>query len=304
MGESRLESWRVVLFNDISGDVPPAIKGLLDAYGHRLVGVVTGPGPQRRRTDVYLDVVRAVPPGVDVIVTTHMGRLAAMLAPLRPDLILVLGFLWRIPSDVLQLPRLGAVNLHSGLLPGLRGANSMGWAFRRGDQEVGFTAHRVDEGFDTGLILAQAPVPIGDDDDIDTILARMAATIPDLVARAFARVATGDPGDAQDEARAFYADTFTDDWREIDWTRPAREVHNQVRSWVGMRGVARGAFGEVGGERLLITKTRLVEDEVPTLTPGVAVQQDDGTLLVGCGDRPLAILTWEPIETAGASTAQ
>ena len=106
-GEPRAASWRVVLFTDLGGQVVPLLHGLIGAHGHRLVGVVTGPGPKRRRSDVYLDVVRAVPPGIDVIVTTHMGRLAAMLAPLRPDLIFVCGFLWRVPPDVLRLPRLG-----------------------------------------------------------------------------------------------------------------------------------------------------------------------------------------------------
>src|SRR6516162_3704925 len=101
MGEPRASSWRVVHFTDVDERIVPLVLGELERHGHRLVGVVTGPGPQRRRNDVYLDVVRAVPPGIDVLVTTHMGRLAAMLALLRPDLILVTGFLWRVPADVL-----------------------------------------------------------------------------------------------------------------------------------------------------------------------------------------------------------
>ena len=108
-----------------------------------------------------------------------------------------------------------------------------------------------------------------------------------------ARVAQGDPGDPQDESRAFYADLFTDDWREIDWSQPARTVHNQVRSWLGVRGTARGAFGMLAGERALITKTRL-EDASVSLAPGATMPRDDGTLLVGCGDHPLAIVAWEP----------
>lgn len=293
-GEPRAESWRVVVFTDFGGWTAPLLHQALNAHGHRLVGVVTGPGPKRRRSDAYLDVVRSVPPGIDVLVTTHMGRLAAMLAPLRPDLILVLGFMWRVPPDVLHLPRLGVVNLHGGLLPEHRGPNTAGWAFRRGDPAIGFTAHRMDEGFDTGPILAQAPVPIGDDDDFGTIVPRMVAAVPDLLARAFARVATGDMGEPQDESRAFYADHFTDDWREIDWTRPARAVHNQVRSWVGARGQMPGAFGLLDGERVLVTKTRLIDDAGPTLVPGATMRREDGTLLVGCGDGVLAIQAWEP----------
>src|SRR6187551_2097364 len=131
----RAESWRVVIFTDFGGQVVQLGLRLFTALGHQVVGVVTGPGPKKRRTDDYLDVVRATPPGVDVIVTTHMNRLAAMLAPLRPDLIFSAGFMWRVPPDVLQLPRLGVINLHFGLLPERRGANPIGWAFREDDPE-------------------------------------------------------------------------------------------------------------------------------------------------------------------------
>jgi methionyl-tRNA formyltransferase len=299
MGErdtQRTASWRVVVCTDIGGEIVPMLRGVLAAHGHRLVGVVTGPGPQRRRSDDYLDVVRSVPPGTDVIVTTHPGRLAAMLAPLRPDLLLACGFLWRLPPAVLRLPPLGAVNVHAGLLPHQRGANPIGWAFRRGDPAIGFTAHRMAEQIDTGPVLAQAPVPIGDDDDFAALIARMFASVPDLLARAFARVAAGEPGDEQDEARAFDARLFEDNWRTIDWTRPARAVHNQVRSWFGLRGVPRGAFGVLDGQRLLLTKTRLVGQGAPPLAPGAALRRDDGTLLAGCGDGPLAILEWEPVD--------
>jgi methionyl-tRNA formyltransferase len=301
----RAESWRVVLFTDFGGQVVQLSHQLFTAFGHQLVGVVTGPGPKQRRTDDYLDVVRATPPGIDVIVTTHMSRLAAMLAPLRPDLIFSAGFKWRIPSEVLQLPRLGVINLHFGLLPERRGPNPIGWAFREDDREQGATIHRMDAGFDTGPILAQSRVPIGDDDDINSLFPRVAATIPEAMGRALARVAQGDPGDPQDESRAFYADLFTDDWREIDWSQPARTVHNQVRSWFGVRGTARGALGLLDGERALITGTRLVDDADISLTPGATLRRAAGTLLIGCGDRPLQIVSWQPIDaTIHATTGE
>jgi methionyl-tRNA formyltransferase len=293
-GEPRAASWRVVHFTDFGGQIVPLILGELERQGHRLVGVVTGPGPRRRRNDAYLDVVRDVPRGIDVLVTTHMGRLAAMLEPLRPDLILVSGFLWRVPPDVLRLPPLGVINLHGGLLPDWRGPNAWGWAFRVGDPALGSTVHRMDQGFDTGPILARLPVPIGDDDDIDTLFPRLVATVPVVLSQALARVAAGDPGEPQDESRAGYAPLFTDDWREIDWARPARAVHNQVRSWIGARGTPRGAFGVIDGQRVLVTKTRLVGDPATSPGPGAAVHRDGGTLLVGCGDGPLEVLAWAP----------
>ncbi|MFN8538673.1 MAG: methionyl-tRNA formyltransferase [Thermomicrobiales bacterium] len=299
----RTEPWRVVILTDFGGQVVNLGVRLFTGMGHQVVGVVTGPGPKKRRTDDYLDVVRAVPPGIDVIVTTHMSRLAALLAPLRPDLIFSAGFKWRVPTDVLQLPRLGVINLHFGLLPERRGANPVGWAFREDDREQGATIHRMNEGFDTGPILAQARVPVGDDDAMEDLFPRIVAAIPPAMGRALARVAQGDPGDPQDESRAFYADLFTDDWREIDWSQPARTVHNQVRSWFGVRGTARGAFALLDGERVLITRTRLVPNPDVSLAPGATLRRDDNTLLVGCGDGPLAILTSEPVGAAESPAA-
>jgi methionyl-tRNA formyltransferase len=223
---------------------------------------------------------------------------------LRPDLILVTGFLWRVPPDVLGLPQLGVINLHGGLLPDWRGPNPFAWSLRAGDPALGFTVHRMDDGFDTGPVLARSRVPIRDDDDFDTLLPRLVETIPEVLARAFQRVAAGDPGEAQDESRAGYAALFTDDWREIDWARPARAVHNQVRSWIGERGTPRGAFGVLDGQRVLVTKTRLVGDSATAPDPGAILHLDDGTLLVGCGDGPLAILAWEPDERDAPPTAR
>ena len=98
--------------------------------GHRVVGVVTSPGPKRRRSPAYLEVVAAVPPGVDVIVSNHPERWAAMLAPLRPDLIISGGFPWRIPAEVLALPRLGAINFHRRPPAAAPRPERDRWAFR------------------------------------------------------------------------------------------------------------------------------------------------------------------------------
>jgi folate-dependent phosphoribosylglycinamide formyltransferase PurN len=137
------ESWRIVVFTNMPGGmVYSLVDEIVRPLSHRVVGVVTSPGPKRRRSPTYLEVVAAVSPGVDVIVSNHPERWAAMLAPLRPDLIISGGFPWRIPADVLALPRIGAINFHDALLPRHRGPNATGWAFRSGDAETGMTGSR------------------------------------------------------------------------------------------------------------------------------------------------------------------
>ncbi len=295
------ETWRVVIVTNISGGLVYRLADdVLRQLGHRVVGVLTSPGPQRRPNADYLEVVAAVSPSVDVIVSNHPKRWAAMLAPLRPDLIICGGMPWRIPPEVLALPRLGAINLHPALLPRHRGPAAFEWAFRTGDPETGFTVHRMAPDFDTGPILAQVRIPIDDEDDIGSLVAKCGPALPGLLRRALERVARGDPGEAQDENDASNAGFFEDTWRTIDWTRPARTIHNQVRSWTGGRTIPKGAFGEVDGETLLVTRTRLLpangsyEDSAP---PGTILRQDEEQLVVQCGDGPLALVAWDRVKT-------
>ena len=293
------ESWRIVVFTNIPGGVIYSlVNEVVRPLGHRVVGVVTSPGPKRRRSPTYLEVVAAVPPGIDVIVSNHPERWAAMLAPLRPDLIISGGFPWRIPSEVIALPRLGAINMHPALLPRYRGPAAIEWALRNGDAELGFSVHRLAPDFDTGPILAQTRIPIADDDDINSLVAKFGPVLPGLLGQALERVARGDPGEAQDEAEATYAGLFDEEWRTIDWDQPARTIHNQVRSWIGQRDIPLGALGEIDGETLQITKTRLLPVESQPGEPivaGTVLRRDDERMVVQCGDGAIEILKWFPI---------
>jgi methionyl-tRNA formyltransferase len=185
--------------------------------------------------------------------------------------------------------------MHPALLPRHRGPSAVEWAFRSGDPAIGLTIHRMADDFDTGPILAQASVPIGDDDDSSSLFAKLLPAAPGLLRRAFERVARGDPGEPQEEAAATYAGLLEDEWRTIDWGRPARAVHNQVRSWTGVLGVAQGAFGEIDGERLLITRTRLLPAEGQAgqdASPGTVLRRDGEAMVVRCGDGPIELVAW------------
>ena len=241
--------------------------------------------------------VEVLPPGIDVIVSNHPERWAAMLAPLHPDLIICAGMPWLIPPEVVALPRLGAINFHPAALPKHRGPNAVEWAIRNGDPELGFSVHRIGGDFDNGPILAQGAVPIDDDDDMRTLLGKFGPLLPKLLGQAIARVARGETGDPQDESKASYAGMLEPEWREIDWSRSAREIHNQIRSWTGFREVPHGAFGEVDGERLQITRTRLLLESA-TGSPGAVLRRDDETIVIQCGDGPLELIAWSGLDRA------
>jgi methionyl-tRNA formyltransferase len=303
MAEQIPDAWRVVLMTDFGAQIVHGLRQILEGHGHKLVGIVTTPGPRGLGHGRHLDVAAAASRGVDVLISNHPQRWAAMLAPLRPDLIISAVFPWIIPEDVIALPRLGAVNMHGGLLPEQRGPNAFAWSFRDGVGEIGMTIHRLETGLDTGPILARAALPYGDDDDIEMLFPGMTALLPGLWATALPRIAAGDPGDRQDESRAGYVPLFDEAYRAVNWRNSVREVHNQVRAWTAVgRGMTPGAVGVIDGAPTRILKTLLAGPGEPNAAPGTVVSRDGDELTIQCSDGALRVLRHAAVEVgAGAS---
>jgi methionyl-tRNA formyltransferase len=232
------------------------------------------------------------PPGVDVILARNKASLEPLIGALRPDLTLCWGFPWLIPAPVLAIPRLGSVNLHPALLPRHRGPIPMAWSIRAGDGRYGVTWHRMDEGFDTGPILAQAAVPMEPDDiDLRVVGPRLVGVALGLLPRVLERVAAGDPGeDQRASGDQPYAGWFEDDYVEIDWSKPARSIHDQVRAWAfaGNNVGPQGPLATLDGRRVRVTRTSVAE-------PG----PDVSAIRVACGDGPIWVLASEPLDPAG-----
>lgn len=291
---------RVLLFT-VAEDVVVGVQQILEARGDRLVGVLTAPGPRTRQTDEYRSIASHARPGIDVIISNYPNRWAEMIRPLRPDVIACMGFNWRIPQEVLDIPRLGAINGHDALLPRNRGRNATGWALRTGEPVYGVTVHRMTAELDDGPILSQRSIVIGDDEDIDDVFPRFTLAAIETISEALDLLIEGTPGIPQNEAEATWSPgRFEPEWREIDWNRPVRDVFFQIRSWYGVRDVPRGAFGEIDGQRLLITKAKPACDVEPATgaSPGDVLARDDNEILVQCADGPLRVLSWEPAEDA------
>jgi methionyl-tRNA formyltransferase len=278
---------RVVL---IASAPPPALgfAGVLTAMGHEVPAVVAIRAPAGRYGPDYPAALLDVAPDGDLLFVRSGARLGAILGAYAPDLALCASFPSRIPDEALAAPRHGILNAHPALLPRYRGPNPLGWAMRNGDGVLGLTLHRMTREFDTGPVFAQGSVPVTDDDDpaVDG-LERFAGLAARLLAEALARLEAGDPGDPQDEAQASYAGVFEPEYVEVDWSRPARDVHNQTRAWkmsppVGGR---RGPLTELDGRRVRLVRTSL--------------SADHGGRAVGCGDGPLWVLETEPVPQEG-----
>ncbi|HET6745708.1 MAG TPA: formyltransferase family protein, partial [Candidatus Limnocylindria bacterium] len=226
------------------------------------------------------------PAGLDLLLPATKYAIEPLLRAYDPDLLLCWGFPWKIPLSALQVPRLGSVNCHPALLPRHRGPVPLAWALREGDGQYGVTWHRMDAELDTGAILAQATVPMEDDDfEIMVVGPRIAPVALGLLPGVLERVAAGDPGDPQPLEGASWAGHFDEDYATVDWTQPARKIHDQVRAWAFTFGLSpvQGPIAELDGQRVRLTRTSLVD-------PGGDARR------VETGDGPIWVLSTEPIE--------
>ncbi len=288
MSQSSLPSLRIIFFsNQLPAVVNAVIEGL-QALGQQVPLLVTTAGPRRRPNQNYHQIVAHAPHDLDVLVTNHIDRLPTLLRSLEPDVIFTAGFPWRLPPALLELPRLGCINAHPALLPKYRGPDPLFWQLMNGEKQTGLTIHRMDADFDTGPILVQRAVDIAEDDDIDSIFAKLLPLGMPMLPLALASVARGDPGIPQ-PAEGSYAPIPTEADRHLDWNRSATELRNQVRAWGSM-----GAFAEISGKPFLVRRARVVS---PPLAgqPGVLLDNSEGGLLVQTGHDALLIQDFEEV---------
>ena len=150
----------------------------------------------------------------------------------QPDVIIVVAYGQILPKSVLEIPRLGCINVHTSLLPRWRGAAPIQYAILHGDHETGVTTMYVDEHMDTGDIILQRAQLIHADDTSATLHDRLAKLGADLLVETVGLIVEGKaPRAKQDETRATYAKKITKDDGRIDWTRSAVEIERQVRGF-------------------------------------------------------------------------
>jgi methionyl-tRNA formyltransferase len=223
-------------------------------------------------------IVADIPPGMDLLLPGSTSTIGAMLAGYEPDLLLVFGFNWRLPRQVLAVPRLGVLNVHPSALPKYRGPSPVLWAIRNGEPSMGITVHRMTERIDAGPVLAQvADIPIPDQVTTQDIWDLTKAVLPGLLAEALDAAARGEPGRPQDEAKATNAGFPPPEWYEVTWQGSRRSLHNQVRV-LRYLNHGQGPIVQFQGQRVRVCQTSLTPNE------GTRIQ---------CADGPLWV-TWTP----------
>lgn len=224
-------------------------------------------------------VVADVPAGTDLLLPGSVHALPGLLAAYRPDVLLVFGFNWYLPADVLAVPRLGALNVHPSALPRYRGPSPVLWAIRNGDPCLGLSVHRMTSRIDAGPILAQLDdLPLTDRVTSADVWELQRAALPGLLSQALDRLVRGDPGTPQDEEQATYAGFPPPDWYSIAWQGSRDSLHNQIRVLRYMKR-GEGPVAEFQGNTVRVEKTSLT---------------DDGGVRIECADGPLWV-TFAPV---------
>lgn len=199
----------------------------------------------------------------------------------RPDLLFSFYYRRILPEEMLREPPLGAWNVHGSLLPKFRGRAPVNWAILKGETRTGATLHAMTERADRGPILDQEAVPIGPDDTAIEVQRRVTVAAVTVLARRLDELEAGTAKPVpQDEAAASrFGRRRADDGR-IDWTRPAREVHDLVRA---VTHPYPGAFTDVFGAKTFVWRSRLPGLAAHDTFPG-QVRAEEERLFVACGD--------------------
>jgi len=260
----------------------PTLRAILEA-GHEVVAVYSQPpraagrGMALRKSPVQQ---AAEETGLAVLTPERLksAEESARFASLTSDVAVVVAYGLILPKPILDAPKYGALNLHASLLPRWRGAAPINRAIMAGDTETGVAVMRITEGLDAGPVCLEARAPIGADETAGELHDALATCGARLMVHALSALDRGGLDCSPQAQGATYADKIDPAERRIDWSRPAREVHNLIR---GLSPYP-GAWFEIDlngkPERIKALRSTLANGSG---APGLAL---DNKLTIACGE--------------------
>ena len=259
----------------------PALRAL--AGVHEIVAVYTQPPrPAGRGKGLRKSPVQVAAEALGLPVR-HPDRLKspevqAEFAALRADAAVVVAYGLILPQAVLDMPRLGCLNIHASLLPRWRGAAPIHRAILAGDAETGVAIMQMEAGLDTGPVRLMKALPIGVEETTADLHDRLSALGAAMIVKVLGGLDRFPPV-PQPEAGVTYAAKINKAEARVDWTRPAVEVDRLIRGL----SVFPGAWTLAGGERLKLLRSRVVPGNG---APGQVL----GALVIACGDGAVEVL--------------
>jgi len=260
-----------------------SLKQLI-ASGHNIEAVFTQPDKPQGRKQI------SIPPPVKFFAseqgiavyqpkTLRNSEAFELIKKHNPDLIVVVAYGKMLPTEILEFPKYGCVNVHASLLPRHRGASPIQWSIVCGDAETGVTTMLMAEGMDTGDMLETVVTNINEDDNYSTLQTRLAILGADLICHTVAELEKGNIlPKKQDESKATKAPIITREMGHIDFVKQtSQKINNLVR---GFDPWPSASF-EIDGKRLKVYKTRVVS--VESAESGTVIESDS-RFIIACAD--------------------
>jgi methionyl-tRNA formyltransferase len=270
----------------------PTLAAVLEA-GHEVALVLTQPDrPAGRKLEMHASAVKqfAVARGLEVMQPERIKNnveLRERLEAIRPDAILVVAYGRIIPQWMLDLPRLGNINLHGSLLPKYRGAAPIQWAIANGERQTGVTTMRLDAGLDTGDVLLERAVPVSDDATAAEMYPVLAAIGAELMVETLRGLEAGTlRARVQDHEHATLAPILTREDGRLDLDRTAMQTYDRWRGFTPWPG----CYGEFRGKRFLLHRVRVAEIDLPEAVDPGALWMLEDKLMLGAAQNTALVL--------------
>ena len=272
-----------ILFMGTPDFAVPSIRALVEA-GHHVCGAFTQPDkPKNRGMKLQPTPVKefCLERDIPVFQPTKLrdGTALAQIQELAPELIVVAAYGRILPDEILDYPAKGCINVHSSLLPRYRGAAPINWAILNGDAVSGVTIMHMATELDAGDIISQVETPIDPNETVEALHDRLAdlgaKLLVETVKKIEAGTATRTP---QDPALVTFAPMLSRELSPMDWSRSARQLHDQVRGLIPWPA----AVTELGGVRCKVCTTKVCDESTETAA-GTVVKADKKGLKIACG---------------------
>ncbi|MDM3870453.1 methionyl-tRNA formyltransferase [Porticoccus sp. W117] len=267
------------------------LQALLDEGTHEVVAVYTQPDrPKGRGKQLAASPVKELALAHNLPVYQPQNLKSdddqQQLAALDADIMVVVAYGLLLPQAVLDIPRLGCINVHASLLPRWRGAAPIQRAIEAGDAETGVTIMQMAAGLDTGDMLVVSKVAIDSADTAASLHDKLLQIGGPALLQALGELAAGEARPTpQDDEQANYAHKLSKQEALVDWQQSAEEIHRRVRAFNPIPV----ACADIGGQRVRLWQAKTTGIKVAQHPPGEIVSADEYGILVACGDHCLRL---------------
>ena len=271
-----------------------SLSALLESSAFTIAAVVTQPDrPKGRNLHPQPSPVKVLAAGIPLPVLqperARSENFVQTLGEFQPDLMVVVAYGQILSRTLLELPRFGCLNVHASLLPNYRGAAPIRWAILNDERETGVTLMKMDEGLDTGDLLAAQSTPIMPADNAQTLHDRLARIGAGLLVKTIPEYLTGNiVPRRQPQAGASYARKITKEDGRLDWTQPARSLWNRVRALIPWPGSY--TFLSAEPKPLLLKIWQAEVADRGSGSPGEVLESSRSGIVVACGQQALRIV--------------